>query len=98
MIIYVKSQCPEKIRPVKWSDDPQSQHNSIWGRKIDKDQLLGINKVKNKIKIPCSSKFFECNKWDEYKKTGLALDEQNILYIPILANCNNYKWKTIMKI
>lgn len=29
MIIYVKSQCPEKIRPVKWSDDPQSQHNSI---------------------------------------------------------------------
>lgn len=29
MIIYVKRQHTEKIRPVKWSDDPQSQHNSI---------------------------------------------------------------------
>ena len=42
----------EEIRPDEWSDNPQSQNNSIWGKKIYNDALVEINKVKDEIKIP----------------------------------------------
>lgn len=52
MIIYIKRHSMEEIRPDEWSDNPQSQNNSIWGKKIYNDALVEINKVKDEIKIP----------------------------------------------
>lgn len=68
IIIYIKRHSTEEIRPDEWYDNPQSQNNSIWGKKIYNDVLVEINKVKNQIKIPFSSRFYECNKLDDYHK------------------------------